>query len=154
MLTCFDVADYLLVKGDEMDDHLSSPKLQKLTYYAQGFALVLLERPLFAEPVEAWMHGPAVPALHHKYKAYSHQVLPVPGQINFDRFSEDERELLDEVFCVYGQFSGWRLRDMSCEEIPWLSTYAEGKSGRVIPLGVMADFFRSLVYQQVKACRA
>lgn len=149
MLTCFDVADYLLVKGDEVDDHLYSPKLQKLAYYAQGFALVLLDRPLFAEPVVAWMHGPAVPVLHHKYKAYSHQVLPVPGQINLDRISEDERELLDEVFRVYGQFSGWKLRDMSREEIPWQSTYTEGEAGRIIPLSVMADFFRGLIRDRV-----
>lgn len=146
MLTCFDVADYLLVKGEEDEDPISNLKLQKLAYYAQGFSLVLLGRPLFAEPVEAWMHGPVVPDLYHKYKEYGNQVLPVSGQLDFERFSEDERELLDEVFRVYGQFSAWKLRNMSHEETPWQSTYVEGEAGKPIPLDIMADFFQTLVH--------
>ncbi len=35
-------------------------KLQKLIYYVQGFALVILKTPLFNERMEAWPHGPVV----------------------------------------------------------------------------------------------
>ena len=40
MLTCFDVADYFLAHCDEESgDIISNLKIQKLTYYAQGFSL-------------------------------------------------------------------------------------------------------------------
>ena len=61
-LSCYDVAQYFLAKADEdAGDLMSNLKLQKLVYYAQGFALVLLEKPLFPERIEAWIHGPVVP---------------------------------------------------------------------------------------------
>lgn len=60
MLTCFDVADYFLTQSNETQsndensgDFLSNLKLQKLVYYAQGFSLALLNRPLFNEEIEA-----------------------------------------------------------------------------------------------------
>ncbi|MBF0035773.1 SocA family protein [Citrobacter freundii] len=146
MLTCFDVADYFLSKGEENGDLISNLKLQKLAYYAQGFSLVLLGKTLFDEPIEAWMHGPVVPDLYHKYKEYGNQGLPVPGRVDFERFSDDERDLLDEVFNVYGQFSAWKLRNMSHEESPWQTTYVEGESSKEIDPGVMAEFFQTLIH--------
>jgi uncharacterized phage-associated protein len=49
---------------------MSNLKLQKLMYYAQGFSLVLFNKPLFPERIEAWIHGPVIPAVYHKYKGY------------------------------------------------------------------------------------
>ncbi|HSX79064.1 MAG TPA: type II toxin-antitoxin system antitoxin SocA domain-containing protein, partial [Candidatus Saccharimonadia bacterium] len=62
MLDCYDVAQYFLAKADEdAGDLMSNLKLQKLVYYAQGFALALLDKPLFPQCIEAWIHGPVVP---------------------------------------------------------------------------------------------
>lgn len=62
MLNCFDVAKYFLAQQDETaGDLISNLKLQKLIYYAQGFHLAISDRPLFPEPIKAWIHGPAVP---------------------------------------------------------------------------------------------
>lgn len=146
MLTCYDVADYFLSKGEEVEELVSNLKLQKLAYYAQGFSLALQGRVLFDEPVEAWMHGPVVPALYHKYKEFGNQGLPAPARIDFSRFSDDDRELLDEVFKVYGQFSAWKLRNMSHNETPWKETYVEGEASREIPPAVMAEFFQTLIH--------
>ena len=65
-LSCHDVAQYFLAQMDEdAGDLISNLKLQKLVYYAQGFALALHGRPLFRERVEAWTHGaPVVPELY------------------------------------------------------------------------------------------
>lgn len=66
--TCFDVANYFFSRLDEdAGDVLSNLKLQKLVYYAQGFALALLERPLFSEPLVAWQMGPVCPPLFRTY---------------------------------------------------------------------------------------
>jgi uncharacterized phage-associated protein len=36
------------------------------------------------------------------------------------KLDEDQTELLNEVWSVLGQFSAWKLRDMSHNEKPWL----------------------------------
>ena len=106
MLTCFDVADYFLSKTDEeAGDVISNLKLQKLVYYAQGFTLAVTGKPLFNEPIEAWQHGPVVPDLYHRYKDHGAYGIPAPTNVDFSKFSSEIKEILDEVYDVYGQFS-------------------------------------------------
>ncbi|MQC08101.1 Panacea domain-containing protein [Morganella morganii] len=147
MLTCFDVADYFLSRcDDESGDLISNLKLQKLVYYAQGFSLALLGEPLFEEKIEAWMHGPVVAKLYGKYKKYGKDPLPFEG-FDESKFTEDQLDLLDEVYDVYGQFSAWKLRNMTHEEEPWSDTYIDGAGPISIPNEKMESFFKTLVVQ-------
>lgn len=146
MLTCFDVADYFLSRCDEdSGDTISNLKLQKLVYYAQGFSLVLLDKPLFGEKIEAWMHGPVVPDLYRRFKQHGNSALPVPEQLDLAKYTEDEIELLDEVYKVYGQFSAWKLRNMTHEETPWKENYIEGVGGFEISADDMVEYFATRV---------
>lgn len=146
MLTCFDVADYFLSRcDDESGDTISNLKLQKLVYYAQGFSLVLLGYPLFKEKIEAWMHGPVIPELYRKYKDFKNGALPMPESIDSDKYSEDEKDLLDEVWSVYGQFSAWKLRNMTHEEPPWKNNYSEGVGGLEIGEDDLIEFFKTRI---------
>ena len=80
MLTCFDAADYFLSKIDEdAGDVITNLKLQKLVYYAQGFSLALCGRPLFAERIEAWQHGPVCPLFSQSTKRAAPSASPRPG---------------------------------------------------------------------------
>ena len=147
MLTCFDVADYFLSRCDEdSGDTISNLKLQKLVYYAQGFSLALLGEPLFKNKIEAWMHGPVVPDLYHKYKSYGNSALPSPDEFDSEKFSEDQLELLDEVWDVFGQFSAWKLRNMTHDESPWKSNYHEGVGGFEISSDDLAEYFATRVH--------
>lgn len=122
-LSCFDVAEYFLSKSDEeAGDVISNLKLQKLVYYAQGFSLAINDRPLFQEEICAWQHGPVCPELYHRYKNYGALGIPIPTNVDFSKFSKLDKELLDEVYDVYGQFSAWKLRNMTHEEDPWRDT--------------------------------
>ena len=123
MLTCCDVAQYLLAKADEdAGDLISNLELQKLVYYAQGFALAVLDGPLFPEPIEAWTHGPVVPVLYHEYKGFGSGPIPSPKVLDFAKYPLDTRALLDEVYATYGQFAAWKLREMTHQEPPWRDT--------------------------------
>lgn len=140
-----DVAKYFLAKSDEeAGDAITNLKLQKLVYYAQGFSLVLLNRPLFNEPIEAWTHGPVVSSLYDEYKKYGSNTIPIPTDVDFSTYSKEEKELMDEVYDVYGQYSAWRLREMTHEEPPWKDAYADSP-GSVIPHDSMKRFFNTLV---------
>lgn len=123
MHTCHDIASYFLSKMDEeAGDALTNLHLQKLVYYAQGFALAVLDRPLFAEPILAWQHGPACPELFDRLKHFGNGAIPVPKQFDVSRFDRNERSLLDQVWSVYGQFAAWKLREMVWSEDCWRDT--------------------------------
>ena len=123
-LTCYDIANYFLAQmDDDAEDLISNLKLQKLVYYAQGFHLALHYKPLFDEEIEAWIHGPVIPDLYHEFKNYGSESLPRPEDLDFSIFSHQVKELLDEVYAVYGQYSAWRLRDIVHSEAPWINAY-------------------------------
>lgn len=120
MLTCHDVARFILTQSDEgAGDLISNLKLQKLVYYAQGFHLAINDTPLFQEAIEAWTHGPVVPELYHIYKEYGAGAIPTPTDVDFSKYSQDEKDFLSEIYSVFGQFSAWKLRNMTHEEPPW-----------------------------------
>ena len=120
MLTCFDIAKYFLTNvNEDYGDNISNLKLQKLVYYAQGFYLALYDKPLFREQIKAWTHGPVVPALYKKYKDFGAGAIPIPQDMDFSIYDEQTKELLDDIFNVFGQFSAWKLRNMTHTEPPW-----------------------------------
>jgi len=145
MLTARQVADYFLtLVNEEVGDSLSNLKLQKLVYYAQGFQLALTGSPLFLDEIQAWEHGPVVPSLYRTFKQSGSGAVPRPDGIDLDDYSEDERGLLDEVFTVYGQFSAWKLRNLTHDEKPWKDAYSIAPS-TPISYESMREYFRTLV---------
>lgn len=143
MLTCHDVARYFLTLTDEeAGDLISNLKLQKLVYYAQGFHLALFNSPLFEDPIEAWTHGPVVPELYHAYKGYGSDAIPVPEDVDISIFDDETQELLNEVYEVFGQFSAWKLRNMTHDEPPW-----KNAGGGIITLESMKEYFSTLVVE-------
>jgi len=141
MLSCHQVAEYFLSLSDpETGDIISNLKLQKLVYYAQGFHLAIYDEPLFAERIEAWTHGPVVPDLYHIYKQHEAGCIPPPEAVDTSGFSDDQKELLKEVYEVYGQFSAWKLRNMTHEESPWADA-AEYQG--TISHDVMKEYFKT-----------
>jgi len=145
MHSAFDVAQYFLAQtSEDAGDLVSNLKLQKLVYYAQGFSLALHGSPLFEEPIEAWLHGPVVPTLYQRYKSFGSGHIPHPEGFDLSCFSPPERELLDEVYEFYGQYSAWRLRQLTHDEMPWKESFQSG-SNQVISQSLMTRFFRTQI---------
>ncbi len=140
-----EVANYFLNKLDaEAEDCISNLKLQKLVYYAQGFVMALKNKKLFNEPIEAWPHGPVVKVLYDKYKKFGKNAITHEQAEDNCKTLEQEPELmdiLDEVYQVYGQFSAWKLRNMTHEETPWNET----PRNSVICDELMLSFFRTQI---------
>lgn len=121
MVPVLDVANYFLLKADvDAGDAISNLKLQKLLYYAQGFTLALTGAPLFNEPILAWAHGPVVKVIYHTFK--EHGANGIPALETRPEFDANISGILDEVYNVYGQFSAWKLRNMTHAEPPWKDT--------------------------------
>jgi uncharacterized phage-associated protein len=141
MPSSIDVAGYFLYLEGEHGE-ISNLKLQKLVYYAQGFSLALLNEPLFEDRIEAWMHGPVVPGLYHRFRDFGSNPIPPSNDFDPSVFSRDQRRLIQEVFDVYGQYSAWKLRQLTHEEDPWRNNFEEGSFSREIPQIEMERYFR------------
>jgi len=143
-LTCFDVANYFLsLPNEDIGDSITNLKLQKLVYYSQGFSLALYDKLLFAEHMEAWEHGPVNTALYNKYKQLGAAPIPIPEDIDFSKYDEQTKDLLNGVYEEYGQFSAWKLREMSHGEEPWIK--GKHQAGQIIQNNDLKKYFSTLV---------
>ena len=130
---------FLYLDETNEGDGISNLKLQKLAYYAQGFYSAIFNKPLFDNDIYAWTHGPVVQDLYHEYKKFGSNRIPVPTDFNPISLEKEEFELIEEVFEVFGQYSAWKLRNMTHEESPWLSYEANAET---IPLPEITDYFK------------
>jgi len=112
---------------------LSNMKLQKLLYYAQGCFLALKGAPLFGEEILAWEHGPVVQEIYRKYK--KNLFIDSFEDVKIDR---DISSVLEEAYEIFGQFSAWKLRDMTHSETPWLKT----EQSEAIPPALISEYFK------------
>ena len=138
-----DVALYFLhLESRHGGEGLSHLKLQKLAYYAQGFYVALYGKPLFEDDIEAWTHGPVIPALYQEYKHCSSSKIPYSENFKADSFSEDEMELIEDVFQEFGQYSAWKLRNMTHEEPTWMDYESDNS---VIPVSHLQEYFSTRI---------
>jgi len=145
MHTVFQIADYFLHKASQEEDDseiISNLKLQKLVYYAQGFHLAMYDKPLFEEKIEAWTHGPVCPELYHTKKQHKNGAVDPNPEFDASIFNKQEKDLLDEIYEVYGQFSAWKLRNLTHIESPWRDNIDIG-SNQVIAHDNLKTYFKT-----------
>ena len=144
--TARDVAEYYLCCSNDKEsgDLISNLKLQKLVYYAQGIHLAATGKPLFDDVIVAWMHGPVVVDLYHEFKSNGDGSIDPTEGYDIPKFDKDTKQLLDEVYRVLGQYSAWKLREMTHSETPWINANRRG-SGSIISHKDMAEYFKPFV---------
>lgn len=144
MHKALDVAAWFLNEADrKAGDSITNLKLQKLIYYAQAWSVALLGRPLFADSVEAWAHGPVVDAVYQEYKEHGYHDLPRSRRK--PRFTPEERVVLEDVLAVYGEHTAKFLEGLTHSEQPWQAAWGDrpssSRSRREIPLSSMREFY-------------
>jgi uncharacterized phage-associated protein len=143
MATVKDIAKcFLFIDDQNQGSGISNLKLQKLVYYAQGFFSAIYDKKLFDEDIEAWQHGPVVPELYHHFKAHSRNPIPFTEDFDTTKIGEDELELINEVYDVFGPYEAWKLRNMTHEETPWIDNE---KLASVIPFDEIKTYFKTRV---------
>ncbi|HEV7589462.1 MAG TPA: type II toxin-antitoxin system antitoxin SocA domain-containing protein [Longimicrobium sp.] len=145
MHSALDVAAWFLNEIDRRaGDSITNLKLQKLVYYAQAWAVALLDHPLFDEDVEAWAHGPVVDHVYQEYKEFRYDTLP-RSRRRF-RFAPQELTVLQDVLAVYGEHSAKFLEKLTHEEEPWRVAWGDrpttSRSRQQISLSMMRRFYR------------
>jgi uncharacterized phage-associated protein len=133
------VADYLIYKSSLEEEPITNLKLQKLLYYSQGFYLAIYNKVLFEDLICKWTHGPVVPNVYHQFKSFGSNPITPINDFDVSDFSSDELSLINDVYSVYGQFSGSALRNMTHIEPPWADT----EDAEEIPVSLMDKYFKT-----------
>ncbi|MEI3651960.1 type II toxin-antitoxin system antitoxin SocA domain-containing protein [Anabaena sp. AL09] len=132
----------ITIHRDLFDESPSPMKLQKLCYYAQGYALAE-EKELFPEDFQAWQHGPVIDSLYYKYKEYKWH--PIDEEVSEP--DGIDYEYLQDIVSAYGRYDGAALSTMTHRERPWLDARgdldeSEG-SNALITKESLRDYFAS-----------
>lgn len=117
MTTAPILAKYIIVCCSGDGKGITNLKLQKLLYYAQAWKLALYGKPLFNDPIQAWVHGPVVPPVFREYRDFKWAPLPVDHTR-----PEPQREVCShvaEVLAAYGNFDASQLERLTHSEDPW-----------------------------------
>ena len=112
-------------------------KLNKISYIAHGWVLGFTSKPLLIEDVEAWEFGPVIPELYRGIRIYKRNpIKDLDGWSEAD-LNEREKNLLDQVYDIYGKFHAGKLVGLTHEKgTPWYEVTNGGKKygrGIVIP---------------------
>lgn len=125
-------------------DKMTNLRLQKLLYFSQGWHLARYGKPLFMDEIEAWKLGPVVPAAYRHFKKYGNNCIETTEDFDQARLTEQEMELLTDVYAGYADYSTSRLVDMTHERgTPWARVHNPEKQQNVITSDMMREFFAS-----------
>lgn len=125
-------------------DSMTQKKLQKLCYYAQGWYLGITGKKLFNDEIQAWIHGPVSPILYNEYREYGYKKIPKESN---SVASNELRDLINQIYRIYGELDGDQLEYLTHQEEPWLSA-RKGlepfeSSVNVIDTNIMEKYFKN-----------
>ena len=104
------LAKWLILLAARRNCPVTNSRLQVLLYYSQVWHLVFYRRKLFNEPLEAWLHGPAVFQVYKQFESGS--FLRLPSQSDLPEIPLRIQKHLCEILEVYLPFSTGDLEKM------------------------------------------
>ena len=135
------IANYFLELAERDGKEISPLKLQKLIYFAHGWHLAIKNAPLLDDRVEAWEWGPVIPDLYHEFKDFGNGPIKRRATVwkargtklsftepTIDSYPNTEanefaKELVNQVWEVYGKFTAIQLSNMTHSPgSPWEQT--------------------------------
>lgn len=126
---------FLYMSEQDKRDDMTPKKLQKLLYYAYAWGLVYLNddvnhltHKLFDKSFEAWVHGPVIPSIYQRYKSFGFNAITATDVEMPNSFSQGVKELLNDIWDVFGTFNANQLEVMTHNETPWKEARGECKS--------------------------
>lgn len=126
MFSVAKIADWFLSQ-----EPMTPKKIQKMVYYAYAWALTIMNNSvdnlqfrLFDDPIEAWVHGPAIRKLYDRYSNYGYNKID-QSEINNGQSIKtinknmDILDILQQVYEVYGSYNANELESITHQEYPW-----------------------------------
>lgn len=144
-----DIARWFIARNlrdvnNEEDERMTLLKLLKLLYYAEGCSLALDDKSLYDERIIAWEHGPVVEEVWRSFDdAYNLYVNDTDMSGSLSKISESDKELLEDVYTVFGKYTASGLRNKTHGESPWLDATHNGRIFNTeIPRSAIKSYFK------------
>lgn len=151
------VANHFLDRARERGVEITVMTLLKVLYFAHGWHLAEKNKPLVAQPFEAWTYGPVNRVVYDQLKGLGRK--PVRQRLQtFDviscgyvdaptGFDAETTRFLNNIFDYYGRFDAFRLSDLTHEpgspwDAIWKAAEERAVPGMEIPDKLIADWFR------------
>ncbi|MEC4559253.1 MAG: type II toxin-antitoxin system antitoxin SocA domain-containing protein ['Conium maculatum' witches'-broom phytoplasma] len=147
-INVYDVTNYLIHNIDTNKYQITNMKINKLLYYIQGHYVAKYEKPLFKEPIEAWMFGPVIPHIYGEFFDFVDQIIPRDyccSQATNQSLSTEAKKIIQKVINEYARFSAYELSVKTHNENPWKISYNPRKQWKnnIITYTTLKDFFKS-----------
>ncbi|OKL46993.1 hypothetical protein BSR28_06120 [Boudabousia liubingyangii] len=149
MADIFDVSKAVL---SHYRNGISTQKLQKLNFFAQGWVLALTGQPLFKEDFEAWQFGPVNMELYQYHRGCYSVSSSMLTRGNAENLTATESAILRAVINNYGSLSGDELSEIThIQGSPWSDVRArenltsEQTSRKVIPKESIRIYFQKIL---------
>lgn len=151
--------DYALKSDYALQLHVNPMKLQKLIYFAHGWHLAILNKPLLKEDIHAWSWGVVIPSLYYDLRNYGNtDIIACLDEMSFDKdfgilnvgekLEKETCELLDRVWIVYSPYTHIQLANMTnMENTPWYDIYEHyyhNIDSVAIPNDLIKEYFTKL----------
>lgn len=146
------IANEFLKLAEAEDRALDTIKLHKLVYWAHGFSLGLLDRPLFYNEVSAWRFGPVIPVLYKSLVRYGigyvKKRLPVPRSER-KTVDEDAYETILMTWDTFNHLQGRKLAGYAVGDgSPWRQVWKPHVGPMRISNKVIRDYCRQLLIDE------
>lgn len=122
------VANQLLQIAEKKGVSLTMMQLIKLTFFAHGWMLGVMNKNLISDPVEAWQYGPVYRRLYNSLPYQGAMIVSKPikdefGNVIRSTFDANEQDLLEWIVGKYGHLGAFALSEMTHEPgTPWSET--------------------------------
>ncbi|MFO0856620.1 MAG: DUF4065 domain-containing protein [Phycisphaerales bacterium] len=146
---------FIYLAGRQRDPvPLTQMHLHKLLYYAQGWYLATRMKPLFADELQAWRHGPVVASVYPTFKHFGKDAITFDQGREGKELTLDQRAVVESVWRRLRNRSAASLRNKTHRESPWIEARKGlGKNDparTAIPHESLRNHFGSL---HVERCR-
>jgi len=150
------ISNYFLDRAAQRGGPLTVMTLLKILYFAHAWFLAKNQKPLIAQPFEAWQYGPVNRVVYDQFKDHGRKPIekraisldPILGEFvdTAYKFDSDTEEFLAHIFDYYSQFHPYKLSDLTHEAGgPWDRIWSEAEKravpGMVIPNETIAAWF-------------
>lgn len=142
----FDVVNYLLKHFNADKYKITNMKINKLLYYIQGHYIAKYNKPLFLEPIEAWMFGPVIPHIYGEFFNFVNNPIPnnyiCEGKTG-NEINQETQEFIKKTLNNYINLSSYNLSVNTHNEQPWKITYNPRKKWKnnIITHQLLKEFF-------------
>jgi uncharacterized phage-associated protein len=151
------IANFFLDRAQARGVELSIMTLLKVLYFGHAWYLAKEDKPLIAQPFEAWEYGPVNRVVYDQFKNFGKDGITMRA-VSFDprkaaflatpySLDENTEEFLSNIFDYYSQFHPYRLSDLTHEkggpwDAIWSAAATRAVPGMYIPNELIASWFK------------